>query len=148
MMVVLIVVGVAALWLVSETMANADRDPRELPHDYQVTGTLEGEECSGTAHLRYTNESQMERVYVVDVTFDSASSSRSFSFGIVIGRDDVPVPSLYTGGETQVLAGETVHVWHQTSGGAQYSICLGEQCRIPRMDIVATDYSVALALVS
>lgn len=131
-LVALLVIGTASVFMISQFWQDAHPDPNTEGHDYIITGTLDGEDCTGTGSSSYKNESLTVYLFQFKFEVSSASGSDKGDFGFICDRDGIPESDLYDYIGEDEISGVPVTVWHQKDKTADITFYLADECKVMR----------------
>ncbi|MDO5861815.1 MAG: hypothetical protein Q4Q58_03365 [Thermoplasmata archaeon] len=146
-LVALLTVVTASFALVFMGLSGSESDEREASHEYVLTGTVDGAECTGTGTSEYVNETGSGRVFQFTFTAVTDSGSRTLEFGIAFDLEDSPNASIYRSLGTADIDGETVGVWSYSEDGIEYTFYVGELCTVERVCIASSNYEITGVIV-
>ncbi len=134
-LVVMLIIGSVALFLMLQVFNTLNPDEHELPHDYSFSGTLYGEECTGSGHSEYMDESSNEYDYLVKFSLSSADKSYKSDFMMFFDREDRMLEKYYTYQGKEILDGVETDVWSRDEGGTSYTFYIGLKCKMYKVCI-------------
>jgi hypothetical protein len=141
-LVVFLMMGVAAMGLMSVMMDDKDKDYK-ASHDYSVSGTYMGYGASGTGESKYINESQREYMYHFTVEIVYGESKGTMAFDVICGDDKVPV-EIYTKGSSETIGGADCVWWSYTPNPMLCEFAIDSSMVVHQFRLTASDGSWAL----
>jgi len=144
---VFLMAGSVGLYAMSMLLSETNPDVRELPHEYDVEGTLDGSICFGEGKTIFIPESEVQHIY--SFYYDVADGGATYSGDFVIAFDkyDRPADNIYDyEGEGKILDVD-VTIWSFDHKGSHIQFYVGEKCLIYMLNIVS-DRAVLTATIS
>jgi len=141
-LVILMMAGVAGMFLVMQALNSANPDPHEESHEYVFEGTIDGIACSGTGKSTYAPESLLEFYYVVDYTVSSVDKTVTNRFMLAFDTDDELVPELYEYVGQQLIGDIETKVWTYSHNGVDYTFYTGGKCVLYLVEIESSELSL------
>jgi hypothetical protein len=144
---VFLMAGSVGLYAMSMLLSETNPDVRELPHEYDVEGSLDGSICFGEGKTTFIPESEVQHIY--SFYYDVAAGDETYSdnFVIAFDRDDKPVENIYDYvGEGKILD-VNVTIWSFDHKGTHIQFYVGEKCLIYMFDLIS-DRVVLTATIS
>ena len=102
-------------------------DPFNQENLYQITGTVQGKDVTGTGASTYYKENDNLRIYDFSVdTEDSDKQSRNFHATLLCYGDGKPTD------EFRLIDtdAEGIHTWTYEEDGFVYTYCIGDNCKV------------------
>lgn len=146
-LVAMLTVVTVSFALVFMGLSGSESDEREASHDYVLSGTIDGAECTGTGTSEYVDETGSGRVFQFTFTAVTESGSKTLEFGMAFDLEDRPNASIYRSLGTADIGGETVDVWSYSENGTEYTFYVGGLCTVERVHISSADCEITGVIV-
>lgn len=138
--VVLLIVGSVSAFFVYDTWTKLNPDEREESHEYALSGTLDGEECTGRGEMNFLAHRAGCRVYTVEISAVSTNLHMETTFSLIFDSEDKLDSTLYTLVGEEHLDDKTIGIWKHSENGVDYTLYVSEFCTVESMDLVSPGY--------
>ena len=142
LMCVVLIAGSLVMFALYQGMSAMHPDPHEEDQMLSVSGTLMGEECTGDCVIEFVPEAGDYRLYYAKATLTSVSESKDIRFGIMFGKDDRPVSNMYGYKGTEQIGDVLTSVWTHSENDTDYTIYIGDLCRVLRFVVENDEYVI------
>ena len=126
----LLLMGSITMFILYEGWMAMNPDPRDESHGYTFNGTLDDEECSGTGRIDYTPEAGKYRLYALNISVHSQTSSKDIRVGLMFDSNNDLDSDIYTLEGTTEKDGVDLKIWSYSEKGIDYRFYVGELCLV------------------
>lgn len=140
-LIVIMAVVSSSLLLITILMSEND-DPRFTPHDYVLSGTVDGGDGTGSCRSVYSPEIGLANVYEFTYWIEGPGGRIEGHFGLMTDLDGHPNEEYYTFMGNDTVDGVPVEVWHRDESGVGYTLYIGPDCVVLKLHMTSSAMDV------